>query len=358
MRTLDRYVLREWTKVFLVSALGVPLVPIIFDLTDNLDKYMSRGLHKGAIFLAYVYALPETIYLVIPAAVLIATVFTVGAMGRHSEITAAKASGVSFHRLVRPLLAASLGAFVFGLILGEIAPVATQRRAQLLGDELVRSQSSRYNFVYRADGGWVYAIGSLFIVPRQMRDLMLEREGAGPEYPTIVVSAPVAQYTDSLHRWSLVHGTLRYLLGPGEEMAFGFDTLRTRSLKETPTDLLAQPKAPEEMRYAELGRYIDALSRSGSDAKKLRVKQALKIAIPFASVIIAFFGAPLAITNPRAGAAYGIALSLGVTIIFLLLIQLSQAIGAGGVVPPLLAAWLPNLGFGAAALWLLKKAPT
>ena len=64
MRTLDRYVLREWTKIFLVSALGVPLVPIIFDLTDNLDKYMSRGLHKGAIFLAYVYALPETIYLV------------------------------------------------------------------------------------------------------------------------------------------------------------------------------------------------------------------------------------------------------------------------------------------------------
>ena len=271
MRTLDRYVLREWITVFLVSALGVPLVPIIFDLTDNLDKYMSRGLHKGAIFLAYVYALPETIYLVIPAAVLIATVFTVGAMGRHSEITAAKASGVSFHRLVRPLLAASLGAFVFGLILGEIAPVATQRRAQLLGDELVRSQSSRYNFVYRADGGWVYAIGSLFIVPRQMRDLMLEREGAGPEYPTIVISAPVGQYTDSLHRWSLVHGTLRYLLGPGEEMAFGFDTLRTRSFKETPTDLLAQPKAPEEMRYAELGRYIDALSRSGSDSERISI---------------------------------------------------------------------------------------
>ncbi|HEX9393347.1 MAG TPA: LptF/LptG family permease, partial [Gemmatimonadales bacterium] len=218
--------------------------------------------------------------------------------------------------------------------------------------------ASRYNFVYRADGGWVYAIGSLFIVPRQMRDLMLEREGTGPEYPTIVISTPVAQYADSLHRWSLTHGTLRYLLGPGQEMAFGFDTLHTRSLKETPTDLLAQPKAPEEMRYAELGRYIDALARSGSDAKKLRVKLALKIAIPFASVIIAFFGAPLAITNPRAGPAYGIALSLGITIIFLLLIQLSQAVGAGGLVPPLLAAWLPNLGFGAAALWLLKKAPT
>src|SRR5258708_37116558 len=102
-----------------------------------------------------------------------------------------------------------------------------------------------------------------------MRDLMLEREGTGPEYPTIVISTPVAQYADSLHRWSLTPGTLRYLLGPGQEMAFGFATSPTRSLKDTPTDLLAQPNAPEEMPDAELGRYVDAAARSVADAHNL-----------------------------------------------------------------------------------------
>jgi lipopolysaccharide export system permease protein len=121
---------------------------------------------------------------------------------------------------------------------------------------------------------------------------------------------------------------------------------------------LAEPKAPEEMRYAELGRYIDALVRSGGDARKLAVDRALKIAVPVTCLIITIFAAPLAITGPRASATFGIAISLATTILFLTLIQLSRAIGSGGLVPPTLAAWMPNLLFGAIGLWLLKKAPT
>src|SRR2546429_9666948 len=84
-------------------------------------------------------------------------------------------------------------------------------------------------------------------------------------------------------------------------------SLRVTTLRETPTALLAEPKAPDEMRYAELGRYVDALARSGSDTKKLVVERALKIAIPFTCLVIALFGAPLAMTNPRSGAAWGLA---------------------------------------------------
>src|SRR3989449_1594997 len=103
--------------------------------------------------------------------------------------------------------------------------------------------------------------------------------------------------------WTLSRGAVRYLGGPGREQTFTFDTLRTTVLQETPTDLLAEPKAPDEMRYVELGRYIDALARSGSDTKKLRVERALKLAVPFACIIIAVFGAPLAISTPRSGMA-------------------------------------------------------
>jgi len=42
----------------------------------------------------------------------------------------------------------------------------------------------------------------------------------------------------------------------------------------------------------------------------------------------------------------------------LLLVQLSKAIGAGGVLPPTFAAWFPNLLFGALAVWLMRKTPT
>ncbi len=362
-RTLDRYLLGEWLRVLLITLLGFPILVIVIDLTDKLDTYMARGIKPSAVALSYVFDLPEKMFLVLPVAVLFATVFTVGTLGRHSELTAAKASGISFHRLVLPLFAAAGAAFLAGLLLGEIAPVATSRRLEMLGEKAIRSTSSRYNFVYRADRGWVYAIRALELRTREMTDLMLEREGTGVVYPTIVLAAQRAVYNDSTVRrplWTLHRGTLRYLAGnePVGEAAFEFDSLRSRTLTERPVDLLAEPKAPDEMRYGELRQYIDALTRSGSNAKKLQVELALKIAIPFICLLIALLGAPLAISSPKSGAAWGVAASLATTFIVLLMFQLAKAVGAGGVLPPMLAAWTPNLLVVVAAVYLLRKAPT
>lgn len=355
---LDRYLLREWTKIFVVTVLGFPLVAIILELTDKLDEYLARGLEPRAIALSYLYSLPEKAFLILPAAVLFSTVFSVSAMGRHSEITAAKASGWSFHRLMIPVLMAAVVAAVAGLGLGEIAPILKGRQLQLLGEREIRSQPTRYNFVYRADQGWVYAVRALDIEQRELRDPVLERAGTGSEYPTLVVQASRGAWTDSARGWRLDDGRFRMVAGPDSELSFTFDSMRLKSLVETPAALLAEPKDPEEMRYEELRRYIGWLERSGADVRKLRVDLALKLAIPFTCIVIAAFGAPLAITNPRAGGAFGVGVSLGTTVVFLTLVQLSKAIGAGGVLPSTLAAWTPNLVFGATAVWLAWRAPT
>jgi lipopolysaccharide export system permease protein len=357
MRILDRYVLRQWLLVFFVVMFGFPLLVIVIDLTDKLDRYLMRGLTKAHVALAYLYGMPDTMFLVLPAAVLFATVFTVGAMGRYSELTAAKASGISFHRLVRPIFIAAVASCILGIGLSELVPIGAARKAELLGEKAVRSTGSRVNFVYRADGGWVYAVRTLEIAKREMNDLVMERVGTGLDYPTIVVTAERARYR-RMAGWTLQNGRVRFLLGPGLERSFDFHTLNARTLVETPEDLLAEPKAPEEMRYAELGRYIDALARSGSDTRKLAVDRALKIAIPFTCIIIALFGAPLAVTNPRSGAAWGVAVSLATTFLFLLLMQLSRAVGGGGLLPPTFAAWLPNILAAGGAAWLLKKVQT
>jgi len=358
LRRLDRYVLREWTRIFTVVMLGFPVLVIVIDITDKLDRYLGYGLSKGRIAFGYLFALPEMMFLVLPAAVLFATVFTVGALGRHSELTAAKASGISFHRVVRPLFIVAAIAFVGGLVLGEISPGASVRKAEILKEREIRSMSARYNFVYRADSGWVYAIRSLEIGTRTMQDVLLQREGAGADYPTILVAAASAVYRDTTKAWTLRQGAMRYLTGPAREAAFSFDSLRVSALRETPTALLAESKTPEEMRYSELGRYIDALARSGSDVKKISVERALKISVPFTCIIIALFGAPLAVSAPRSGAAWGVAVSLATTFVFLLSVQLSKAVGAGGILPPTFAAWFPNILFGGAAAYLLKKVPT
>jgi lipopolysaccharide export system permease protein len=358
LRQLDRYVIESWVRIFVLTALGFPLVSILINLTDNLNRLLDRGLGMKEIAISYIYSIPENAFIVMPAAVLFATVFTVGAMGRHSELTAVKAGGQSFHRLMRPVFIAACAASALAFLVGELAPGATARQLEIQKARQARPTRTRFNFVYRGDKGWVYTIRSLDVTNRQLKQLMFERQGTGLSYPDLVLTADSASYDDKLKAWRLRNGASRVVVGPNRQATFTFRTMRLKALRQSPADLLAEPKAPDEMRYAELGRYIDALKRSGNDANKLLVDQALKLALPATCLIIALFGAPLAVTSPRAGAAVGVAISLGTTVIFLLFVQITKAIGAGGVINPLVAAWFPNVVFLFAGLVLLAKVRT
>src|SRR5437868_4822198 len=112
------------------------------------------------------------------------------------------------------------------------------------------------------------------------------------------------------------------------------------------------------MTYAELGRFSQAQKRAGTDVNALRVARMLKITIPVTCVIILLFGAPLATSTQRGGAAYGVGLSLATTIIFLMLIQLTKGIGGKGMIPADLAAWLPSLIFGLVGAVLFARVRT
>jgi lipopolysaccharide export system permease protein len=331
---------------------------IIIDVTEKMNDYLLQGIAPADLALSYVFSFPANLSMVLPAAVLFATVFTIGAFSRHSELSAAKASGQSFYRLIVPILMASLLATGLALGVGEIAPAATRKQMELLGERERQSGSRRYNFVYRAEEGWAYVISSIDESEQLVRDIQMEREGTGEEYPTLIVQSRRATYSDSLARWTLRGGRFRILTGGRAALTFEFDSMRVRDFTEEPKALLAEPARPEEMAYAELGRYIDALERSGGDGKKLRVGQELKIAVPFTCLIIAIFSAPLAVTSPRVSGAFGIGVGLGTTIVFLLLVQLSQGIGTGGLLPPVWAAWMPNILFFFAGSWLMIKVRT
>jgi len=256
---------------------------------------------------------------------------------------------------VLPIYVGAVLAAGLCLLLEELAPAMTERKVQIHG-ERAGSRGQRYNFVYRAERGWVYTVRSLDSKTHRLTDVVLTRQGTGASYPSLTVTADSATWDST--GWRLWGGSSRAIVSGAEQVSFRFSSMRLRSMTELPSDLLAEPRRPEEMRYAELGRYIDAVERSGAEAGKVRVMRALKLAVPATCIIIALFGAPLAMTSYRAGTAIGIGISLATTIVFLLLVQLSQALGAGGLVKPELAAWLPNAIFSVAAVVLLLRART
>jgi lipopolysaccharide export system permease protein len=358
IRPLDRYVFSEFWKIFMMTALGFPLLIIIIDLTDNLDKYLNRQLPSDQIALSYLYFIPDSMFLVMPAAVLFATVFSIGALTRHAEITAAKASGISFYRLTLPIYLGAIFAAGAALALGELVPITNSKRADLLEEKKFQPGSDRYNFAFAAERGRVYKISSLNAEKGKLEGLEIERKGKGADYPTYVLTADQGDW-NAKRGWALTKGAIHVI--PSDTLAdvtFAFDSLHDQSMREAPTELIATPKAPQEMGYRALSRYIAALERSGGDANELRVERALKIAIPITCIIIALFGAPLATSTQRGGAAYGIGISLATTVIFLMLIQLTKAVGGKGIITPEIAAWMPNAVFAMIGTVMLARVRT
>jgi lipopolysaccharide export system permease protein len=358
VRALDRYVFNEFWKIFSVTAIGFPVLLVIIDLTDNLGKYLSRNIPPRDLALSYVYWIPDNMFMVLPAAVLFATVFSIGALTRHAEVTAAKASGISFYRLILPVFVGAVFACGLDLVLGEVAPITNARRSALIQEDKAQIGTSRFNFAFQGEYGRVYKVAELRTDSGTMRSLQIERKGSGPQYPTYLLAAKTAEYNPRFQKWILRNGAMDIVSDTGVNFALTFTTALDRQLAERPADMMAKQRLPQELRYEELTRAIAALERSGSDANLLRVERALKIAIPVTCIIIALFGAPLATTTQRGGGAFGVAISLATTMIFLLLIQLTKAIGVKGVMPPDVAAWIPSMVFAVFGLVLLARVRT
>ena len=358
VRPLDRYVFTEWLKIFLATAIGFPVLLVVIDLTDHLQKYLDQNLPRADIALSYVYWMPQSLFMAMPAAVLFATVFSIVTFTRHSEITAAKASGVSFYRIIAPILIGALLAAMLDLVVAEIVPITDARRSDLLQETKIGIGTQRFNLAYAGENGRVYKAKALDVAAGTLDQLQIERKGNGPDYPTVLVSAQGATYAPKTKRWTIREGEMHIIGDSLPNKTISFARMTDRRMVEQPVDMMARPRSTQEMRYAELTRFIRALERSGGDANVLRVERALKIAIPITCLVIALFGAPLATSTQRGGTAYGIGVSLATTIIFLLMIQLTKAVGGKAIINPDVAAWLPNAMFAVMGFVLLVRVRT
>lgn len=356
MKLLDRYIARQFIATFLMLVLGLPLLFVVTDITDQLDNYLARGVSMRDVAISYVYYLPQFIFWSLPIAALVATVFTIGNMTRHQEIAAAKAGGVSFYRLIVPVMVLAAILSVAAVGVGELIPTTNRKRAEALGERQRRTSPLRTNFVFQTDGGRVLSVRRLDAERQRMANVVLERQATAGG-PGVHQTAKTASWEER-EGWVFQDGLLRVLDDEGSELTFAYDSLLLADFEETPEDLLAEAKDPDEMTYREIDRFVQSIERSGGDARELRVEQAQKLSLPLAIFVIVLFGAPLSTSSKRGGTAYGIGISLVITMIYLMLFKVGQAVGSSGALHPQVAAWAPNALFLLGALVLLKRVRT
>ncbi len=353
---LDRYVLRQWMGTFLLSVIGVPAVAVLIDFSERFGKLSdpSKGIPMRDILLGEMLLFPAKMAMLLPAGVLFATVFTLNAMSRHNELTAVKGGGISFYRLIAPMVLLAILAMPANYELQELASYTTGWQKELHKEKTSTRDRFRPTFAYTSPTGWTWAIKQLWQNPNHALTLMAE----GPkvaDQPRWYVAADSARYDSKAGRWLLFSGASYVIGDSGKVTTVEFRHMRQKSFTETPGQLMTDVRLAEEMTVNELSGYLNRLRRSGTKPGMLEVDYHLKFAIPVACLVIALFGAPLAVTNPRAGAALGLAIALGSTLTYLTGIQIMKAIGGHEMVSPMFAAWSMNAVFLVVGIVLLGR---
>jgi lipopolysaccharide export LptBFGC system permease protein LptF len=127
---------------------------------------------------------------------------------------------------------------------------------------------------------------------------------------------------------------------------------------DPPSYFKADAPDAEMMTYGQLRRYITQLQSGGSYAARYMVALQRKVAFPFVTVVMTLLAVPFAIVTGRRGALYGVGIGIVLSIVYWIALSLFGALGAGGVLSPALAAWAPNILFGAAAGYMMLTVRT
>jgi lipopolysaccharide export LptBFGC system permease protein LptF len=163
------------------------------------------------------------------------------------------------------------------------------------------------------------------------------------------IDAKKADWSDS--GWTFVEGTVRQFHSDGVSIGeFSPFTERKFDFNEKPSDFALTEPEPEEMTYKQLKRHIRRLGSLGVSVRHLEVELMMKLAFPFACLVVTFLGVPLAL-KAHGSRAMGIAAAGVLTLAYMGFIQFGKAL-AQRHLAPWLGAWLGNVAFSLIGLYL------
>jgi LPS export ABC transporter permease LptF/LPS export ABC transporter permease LptG len=362
-KLLDWYVSTLFAKVLALAffgLLGIFYISTFIDLADKLFK----GTTTGAVLLQYLYfATPQFVFYIVPLAILITAMVVIGIITKNSELVVMKACGISLYRAAAPLLAYAVLASGLMFVLQEQVLAHANRRAESIR-HVIRGGSPRtFDVVNRkwlvARDGDMY--NYLLYDPRR-RELnglsifQFRDKGAALAARTYVTQASWEPERGA-SAWRGSGGWMREFTPTGDTRRFIIFPGRALHL-EPPEYFATESPDADRMTYAQLRRYISDLRAGGFNVVPQTVALYRKISFPFVTLIMTLIAVPFAVTTGRRGALYGIGVGIVLAVVYWMTINAFGAIGSAGLLAPMLAAWAPNLIFGAGAAYLLLTVRT
>lgn len=349
MRILDRYLAKEFLRIFAFSLMIFLALSAIVDLFDRLSRFLDVS---GMVVVQYyIHRLPWFGFQVMPVAVLLAALFSLGKMARHNELLAMNMGHLSTFRIIVPPLVLGLVVSFAALILGEsIVPRMNERALDAYRVKVQKVspfQRTKNNDIwYRAKGNRFLHISLLEAASGSIRGLTVFE--LSPDFRLARrIDAKEATWQDG--RWRLQNGEISWTKPDGTFRVDPFTHL-TLYLEEKPEDLAHVVREAEEMTSSELREYIERLAKTGVNSVRYQVDLAAKGSTAFTNLVMAFIGIAFALRTGKRGVMAWTGACVVVAVCYSILNSFSISLGRGDVLPPLVAAWLPNVLFTAAGL--------
>ncbi len=359
MTILDRYVLQKFLLPFIYTFLGFIGIWFIFDLSDNLPDFIQGRASLSALTAYYASQIPEIVALCLPIGALLALLYSLTAMSRSNEIISMLGAGRSVTRILVPLFA--MGLVLTGLSLyfnQESVPHAAQSKKEMIRDirrgEVIVRAIRGHLFRNRQDHR-TWFMRRLEIGRNAIYDLQIIQQT--PEGEIIKKwDAREAKFNEQRKEWSL--GTVRYVEMDSEgeitksELK---DHIIIEGWSETPWRISSSMMNPEYLSVPELQTYL----KFNADFPEQRLAPYrtylyYRFALPWACFVVIFLAAPMGIVYSRRGILGGVALAIGLFFLMVFTSSLALALGKGGRLPPVVAAWGPIViffGIGLVLLW-------
>ena len=346
---IDRHIMRETLAPFLFGVAAFSVMLIAGEMMSKLIKLVvEHNAPAGKVLELFVLRLPKLVTLSFPIAMLLASIMAVGRLSHDGEITALLSGGVSFHRLMLPILLISSAVSALTLVCNRsLSPVADRTGDRLMHD--LRGYLPPVTEFVMLDppfGKLEQVVVAQWFDPRggELRDVTVISYIDGR--PSWLLHAKQAVWKEHTE-WTFRDGFTRTLL---DERArrLTFEVF-TRDISKTLVDVemgALTSLEPTKLTTHEIKEILRSLeSRAGpvEGVNSYLVELHVRSAFALACVLLVFVGAPLGFRGRRSGVGIALGVSLVITLAYYAMMHYCRIMGRAGMLPPWLAGWSANI---------------
>jgi len=355
---MDRYLMREFLKPFLFSVFAITVIMISNQLYQLTDLILVKQVAVIKVVKLLLYKIPQIMVESFSISILFATLLSLTELVKNNEFTAFRMGGVALHRILAPLLITALLISGATFLINERVVPWTNHRSENIVRRIILQQAlpdlQENSFFKGVTDNRYFYIGNIIDETGELEDVMVYEAGEKKDdrkFPR-VITAEAGYFADKV--WHLREGMIHKFNQEGEvSYQSAFDDLKINVQKNL-DNFYGEQRTTSEMSRQKLKEDIKLFKESGLEVNSLLVDYHLKVAKPLACFIFVLIGAPLSVRSQK-GRMFGIIASILIIFSYYVVMSFCRSLGRNGLIPPLLAAWLPNILFGVVGIYLLIK---